>query len=183
MESTNERDPQIEERSVRLCPSCSGENEQGARRCAHCGHRFPRVNTRLIPAYAFMIAAAFLLTGGVWFLSSSSAESGFVGRVNGAAMQKAKVERFEKPNPVSNAQASCCAPGGGCGGGKPQAALSVDIQKDAKEKALEYYEKKTQKKGAEARVTDFGCHIQVDIVEAGKVVLSLTYSQGAVEET
>ena len=100
-----------------------------------------------------------------------------------AAMQKAKVERFEKPNPDSKAQASCCAPGGGCGGGKPQAALPVDIHKDAKEKALEYYEKKTQKTGAEARVTDFGCHIQVDIVEAGKVVLSLTYSQGVVEET
>ena len=67
--------------------------------------------------------------------------------------------------------------------GKGSSRPFADIEKDAKEKALEYYEKKTQKTAAEARVTDFGCYIQVDIVEDGKVALSLTYSGGAVEET
>ena len=33
-----------------------------------------------------------------------------------------------------------------------------------------------------ARVTDFGCHIQVDIIENGKSVVSLTYKQGEVQE-
>jgi hypothetical protein len=47
---------------------------------------------------------------------------------------------------------------------------------------LEYYERKTQKKGAEAKVTDFGCHIQVDIIEGGKVILSLTYNGREVQE-
>jgi len=51
--------------------------------------------------------------------------------------------------------------------------LDPKIEKEAKAKALDYYEKKTQKKGASARVTDFGCHIQVDIIEDGKVVVSL----------
>ena len=60
--------------------------------------------------------------------------------------------------------------------------LDPKIEKDAKAKGLEYYEKKTQKKGADARVTNFGCHIQVDIIEDGKVILSLTYRQGEVQE-
>lgn len=98
------------------------------------------------------------------------------------AMRQAKVEKFEKPKLLSTAKASCCAPGGGCGPGQARAPRA-EIEKDAKEKGLEYYEKKTQRKGAEAKVIDFGCHIQVDIMESGKVVLSLTYSQGMVEET
>ena len=45
--------------------------------------------------------------------------------------------------------------------------LEPDIEQDARAKALEYYEKKTQKKGAEVKVTNFGCHIQIDIIENG----------------
>jgi hypothetical protein len=82
----------------------------------------------------------------------------------------------------SNAQASCCANGGGCGGrGNPQ-PLDPEIEREAKAKGLEYYESKARKKGADARVTNFGCHIQVDIIEEGKVVLSLTYKEGEIEE-
>ena len=66
----------------------------------------------------------------------------------------------------------------GCGGGGRAQPLDPKIEKEAKAKALEYYEKKTQKKGASAKVTNFGCHIQVDIIEDGKVVVSLTYKQG-----
>jgi hypothetical protein len=69
----------------------------------------------------------------------------------------------------------------GCGGGRAQ-PLDPKIEADAKAKGLEYYEKKTPKKGASARVTNFGCHIQVDIIEDEKVVVSLTYRQGEVQE-
>ncbi len=95
------------------------------------------------------------------------------------ARANAKIETYEKLEPISTAKASCCT--SGCGGGSVQ-PLDPKIEQEAKAKALEYYEKKTQKKGASARVTDFGCHIQVDIVEDGKVLLSLTYRQGEVEE-
>jgi len=92
---------------------------------------------------------------------------------------KARIETYEKLEPILTAKASCCR--SGCGGGRGQ-PLDPEIEKEAKAKGLEYYEKKTQKKGASARVTNFGCHIQVDIIEDGKVVVSLTYKQGEVQE-
>jgi D-Tyr-tRNAtyr deacylase len=94
------------------------------------------------------------------------------------AKTNARIETYEKLRPVSTAKASCC--NSGCGG--RARSLDPKIEKEAKAKALDYYEKKTQKKGASARVTDFGCHIQVDIIEDGKVVVSLTYKQGEVQE-
>ncbi len=93
---------------------------------------------------------------------------------------KARIKTYERLEPVSTAKASCCKSGCG-GGGRPQ-PLDQKIEKEAKAKALEYYEKKTQKKGAEAKVTNFGCHIQVDIIEDGKIVVSLTYREGEVQE-
>ena len=98
------------------------------------------------------------------------------------AKTNAKIETYEKLQPVSTAKASCCGSGGGCGGGGRARPLDPKIEKEARAKGLEYYEKKTQKKGAEAKVTNFGCHIQVDIIEDGKVVISLTYNQGEVQE-
>jgi hypothetical protein len=92
---------------------------------------------------------------------------------------KAQIETYEKLEPVYTAKASCCRTG--CGGGRAQ-PLDPKIESNAKTKGLEYYENKTQKKGANARVTDFGCHIQVDIIEDGKVVVSLTYRDGEVQE-
>ncbi len=99
------------------------------------------------------------------------------------AKTKAKVEIYEKLEPVSTAKASCCgSSGGGCGGGGRAQPLNPKIEQEARAKGLEYYEKKTQKKGASAKVTNFGCHIQVDIIEDGKVVVSLTYQGGEVQE-
>jgi D-Tyr-tRNAtyr deacylase len=95
------------------------------------------------------------------------------------AKAKAQIETYEKLEPVLAAKASCCK--SGCGGGRAR-PLDPKIEQEAKTKGLEYYEKKTQKKGATARVTNFGCHIQVDIIEDGKVVVSLTYKQGEVQE-
>lgn len=96
------------------------------------------------------------------------------------AKQKAKIETYEKMEPVYTAKASCCK--SGCGGGGKVRPLDPGMEQEAKSKGLEYYERKTQKKGAEAKVTDFGCHIQVDIIESGKVVLSLTYNGREVQE-
>jgi hypothetical protein len=98
------------------------------------------------------------------------------------AKANAKIETYEKLQPVSTTKASCCGSGNSCGGGGRARPLDPKIEKEAKTKGLEYYEKKTQKKGASARVTDFGCHIQVDIIEDGKVVVSLAYKKGEVQE-
>jgi hypothetical protein len=92
---------------------------------------------------------------------------------------KAQIETYEKLEPFYAAKASCCR--SGCGGGRAQ-PLDPKIEQEAKAKGLEYYEKKTQKKGADAKVTNFGCHIQLDIIEDGKVALSLTYRDGEVQE-
>jgi predicted nucleic acid-binding Zn ribbon protein len=96
------------------------------------------------------------------------------------AKAKARIENYEKLEPVSTAKASCCKTGCG-GGGRPQ-PLDPKIEKEARAKGLEYYEKKTQKKAADAKVTNFGCHIQVDIIEDGKIVASLTYNGEEVQE-
>ena len=96
------------------------------------------------------------------------------------AKAKARIETYEKPERVSTAKASCCKSGCG-GGGRPQ-SLDPKIEQEAKAKGLEYYEKKTKKKAGDAKVTNFGCHIQVDIIEDGKVVASLTYNGEEVQE-
>jgi len=91
----------------------------------------------------------------------------------------AKIETFEEFGPLITKKASCCT--SGCGGGVTS-PLDPKTEKEAKAKALEYYEKKTQKRDVEAKVTNYGCHIQVDIIDNGKVVLSLTYNGKEVQE-
>jgi hypothetical protein len=96
---------------------------------------------------------------------------------------KSKIETYETRQTVPVAKASCCSSGGGgCGGSGRARPLDPQVEAEATSKALGYYEKKTRRKGATARVTDFGCHIQVDIIEGGKVVVSLTYRGGEVQE-
>ena len=60
------------------------------------------------------------------------------------AKTNARIETYEKLQPVSTAKASCCT--SGCGGGGRARPLDPKIEKEAKAKALEYYEKKTKKK-------------------------------------
>ena len=103
---------------------------------------------------------------------------------SGSGLQKQgqlpSIETYEKFESGSTAKAACCT--SGCGGGGEAQSLDPKIEQEARAKGLEYYEQKTKKKGAEAKVTNFGCHVQVDIIEEGKVVISLTYSQGEIEE-
>jgi hypothetical protein len=58
----------------------------------------------------------------------------------------AKIETYEKLEPVSTATASCCTSTSGCGGAGKAQPLDPKIEQEAKSKGLEYYEKKTQKK-------------------------------------
>lgn len=98
-----------------------------------------------------------------------------------AAKSRASIETYEKFDAPPPIQSVCCK-GGGCGGGEKVRSLDPKVEKEARAKALQYYEAKKGKNGANARVINFGCHIQVDIIEEGKVVLSLTFDRGEVQE-
>ncbi len=98
-----------------------------------------------------------------------------------AVKARGKIETYEKFDVPPPIQSVCCK-GGGCAGGEKVRSLDPKVEKEAKAKALQYYEAKKGKKGASARAINFGCHIQVDIIEEGKVVLSLTYDRGEAKE-
>ncbi len=107
------------------------------------------------------------------------------------ARQKAEVAVYNSGNLVGSLPSStggCCGPtgssGGGCGG---QSAIprQVDpkIESDAQKAGLEAFQKSNPgEKNLAAKVTNYGCHIQVDIQKDGKVVKSYTYQEGKVFE-
>jgi hypothetical protein len=83
---------------------------------------------------------------------------------------------------------SCCGSGGG-GGGEDRGGCGLSpstagpVAPELKEKATaaalaEYRKTNPAGQGLEARVTDYGCHIQVDIERGGKVVKSYAYQDG-----
>lgn len=88
------------------------------------------------------------------------------------------------PSPVaSQRQGSCCGSGGGGCGGKQAAAGPLDpqLKSEASAAALDAYRKTNPPaRDVTARVTDFGCHVQVDIEKSGKVVRSYSYLDGNV---
>lgn len=76
----------------------------------------------------------------------------------------------------------CCSPAfaGGCGGQRGAAGpLDPKIEAEASKAGLEAYSQAHPgEQGASAKVTNYGCHIQVDIQKEGKVVRSYTYQGG-----
>ena len=83
---------------------------------------------------------------------------------------------------------SCCDSGvgagaGGCGTKQGSGTLDPELKNKASSAALDAYrETHPAEKGLEAKVTDYGCHIQVDIEKEGKIVTSYSYSDGKVSE-
>jgi hypothetical protein len=93
----------------------------------------------------------------------------------------------------SQRQDSCCPPGrnasgGGCGGRggtgcgtKQSGPLDPRLKSEASAAALAAYQKThPADKDVAVEVTDFGCHVQVDIQKEGKVVRSYSYLDGKV---
>jgi hypothetical protein len=109
-----------------------------------------------------------------------------------SARQEAKVILYRTAGlyrAAGGGTASCCdTPGtsgaGGCGTAQPSGnEAAPKLRNEAAAAALTAY-RKTNPAGRDpqTRVTDFGCHLQVDIEEAGKVVKSYSYQDGAVTE-
>jgi hypothetical protein len=93
----------------------------------------------------------------------------------------------------SQGQGSCCgsggpAGGGGCGGRggggcgtKQSGPLDPKLISEASATALDAYQKTNPaEKDVAAQVTDYGCHVQVDIEKDGQVVRSYSYQDGNV---
>jgi hypothetical protein len=86
----------------------------------------------------------------------------------------------------SGAGCGCCANGGNAGNrgvafasektGRPSAA---DRASDA---ALRYWQEKHGAEKVTARVKDFGCHMEIDIIKDEKVIGSLQYQGGRISE-
>ncbi|MBU2027016.1 MAG: SurA N-terminal domain-containing protein [Proteobacteria bacterium] len=92
------------------------------------------------------------------------------------------------PEAFAQGQQSCCGSGGGggaggCGTKQGSGALDPELKSKASAAALDAYrETHPAEKGLEAKVTDYGCHIQVDIEKEGKIVASYSYNDGQVFE-
>jgi len=109
-------------------------------------------------------------------------------QVRGVA--KVTFNRSVGPSQVSaQRQDSCCPPGGraGAGGGgagcgtKQSGPLDPRLKNAASAAALAAYGKTNPaEKDVAAQVTDYGCHVQVDIEKDGKVVRSYSYLDGKV---
>jgi len=71
---------------------------------------------------------------------------------------------------------SCCNKEGG------QAQPVSDKAKAATDAGLRYWRAKHGPEAVSARLTDFGCHMQVDIVKNEKIIGSLRYQSGTITE-
>ncbi|MDZ4165409.1 MAG: SurA N-terminal domain-containing protein [Smithellaceae bacterium] len=101
------------------------------------------------------------------------------------ARQAAKVtfKQTVTVQPSSRGQGSCCGPGGGGCGGKQASAGPLDPAVESKASAIalaEYLKTNPAEKGVKAKVTDYGCHIQVDIEKGGRLIRSYAYQDGRV---
>jgi len=115
---------------------------------------------------------------------SCCAPSGPSGEPNASSGKGGSLDpRTENEAKRAASGGSCCAPGGPSGG--PGASSGRDgpmdsqTESEAKKAALEAFQKgHPADQGVSARVTDYGCHIQVDIQKEGKVVKSYSYQGG-----
>ena len=95
--------------------------------------------------------------------------------------------------PPSRGGSSCCGSGGsgsaggtgGCGGsGAPKETVDPGLKSEASAAALTEYRKTNPAgQGMDTRVTDYGCHVQVDVVQGGKVLKSYSYQDGKAFES
>lgn len=104
------------------------------------------------------------------------------------AKQNAEVAIYNSGDSIRSLSSSL---GGCCSGGgsvcvlqpRPDGRVDSKTENEAKKVALAAYQKgNPAEKGVAAKVTNYGCHIQVDIRKEGKIVKSYTYQRGKVFE-
>jgi len=105
------------------------------------------------------------------------------------ARQRAEVTVYNSGNQTRGPfalEGGCCGTGGssgGCsGGGGTARQAEPRIEREAQTAALETFQRTNPaEKGVTAKVTDYGCHIQVDIQKEGRVIKSYSYQNGKIE--
>lgn len=107
--------------------------------------------------------------------------------------------RIALPEQLAATECGCCPPkgaaartagtggcGSGCGASGKAALPGQKADKTAELEAIQaglaYWKKNRGTEEVAARVKDFGCHIQVDILRSGALVASLRYQNGVVTE-
>lgn len=106
------------------------------------------------------------------------------------ARQSADMAIYAGENRKGNApplMGGCCAPdavpGGPAGPSRSGSGLDPRIESEAKKVALDaYYKANPSEKEVTAKVTNYGCHIQVDIQKVGRIIKSYIYQDGKVLE-
>lgn len=101
------------------------------------------------------------------------------------ARQEAKIDIYMTAGfSRAGGAGSCCGSGGAADGGGSDASQkgpAPDLKSEAAAAGLAAYRKANPAvKDARAKVTDYGCHLQVDIEQAGKLVKSYIYQNGEV---
>lgn len=78
----------------------------------------------------------------------------------------------------------CCGSGGSsnsCMVSRPGKQLDAKTESDARKVALDAFQKEhPREQEITAKVTDYGCHIQVDIQKEGRIIKSYSYREGKV---
>lgn len=80
-------------------------------------------------------------------------------------------------------QAGCCSRGSGSGGPQGnQTAPQLSKTDVAIKAAIAYYQQKYGDSSVSATATDYGCHVEVTILNDGQPVKTLTYLNGQIYE-
>jgi len=138
------------------CPECNRTNEPDAICCARCGQPLGREQKVSSAASGRPYFSAFFLVP--FFL---------VFIVIG-------YYRFFSPGGTDAAAQNARASLSG--------RLTPEMKRSIADAGLAYWREKLGGGEAGARVTDFGCHVQVDIIRDGKTVKSLQYQNGKITE-
>jgi hypothetical protein len=80
------------------------------------------------------------------------------------------------------ASRSCGAGGQGCGSAPKTGADASPQARQAKAAALAYWKARYGDEQVDAKVLDYGCHIQVDMLKGKKIAKSLVFQNGEISE-
>ena len=146
-----------------------------------------RRRDRLIKAFGGVFVALMLGLGIVTYVyGEPGPETAFLGGGDGS--NSSSYSGVSLAASTGSGGSCCVTPGsggGGCGmaggavGDASDSGSGEALNDELKGLAMDKYKEETGKDGAEAKVTNFGCHLQVDILdESGATVRSYGYQGG-----
>jgi hypothetical protein len=138
------------------CPECSRTNEADAICCARCGQPLGCEQAISSAASGRPYFAAFFLVPVFLVFIVIGYYRFFLPEGKEAAAQNARASASER--------------------------LTPEVERSIADAGLAYWREKLGGGEAGVRVTDFGCHVQVDIIRDGKAVKSLQYQNGKITE-